>query len=245
MVRSGTTYFRDLLSKNPHLSVYGEIFYPDFFDWGWYSYLKTKIGTRPGALFPGVQREVFLEYLEFLRAKGGSKPVIVDLKLEQIVNIPTISQAIYSKPSRFSFIVLRRNNLLKQVVSEKIMYARIEKGDTTIHRDYVPKIETVSLNVKETINRMRWNATKAQEYRASVNASGAPVIDIVYEDLLGASREKILQEVQTFLGVEALTLSATLTKQNPQPLSELVLNYEDLARAIRHTEFSYCLNLPE
>jgi hypothetical protein len=55
-----------------------------------------------------------------------------------------------------------------------------------------------------------------------------------YEDLLD-HREDVLSEAQSFLGVEPGPLTVTLRRQNPEPLRELIENYDELHDAFKST----------
>jgi LPS sulfotransferase NodH len=63
---------------------------------------------------------------------------------------------------------------------------------------------------------------------------GHPIHDLFYADLV-EERDATLDSVQSFLGVEPERLTVTLQRQHPQPLSELVANYDELRREFRGT----------
>jgi hypothetical protein len=60
-----------------------------------------------------------------------------------------------------------------------------------------------------------------------------PKLEVFYEDLLDR-REAVFAEAQPFLGVEAAPLTVSLRKQNPEPLRELVENFDELYDAFKH-----------
>lgn len=57
------------------------------------------------------------------------------------------------------------------------------------------------------------------------------LIDLTYEDLTD-SAETSLQEVQTFLGVRGKRLFTALKKQNHEPLSEVVENWDEVKESL-------------
>lgn len=59
-----------------------------------------------------------------------------------------------------------------------------------------------------------------------------PSMAIFYEDLV-ERREETLEAAQAFLGVEPRELSTTLQRQNPEPLRDLIENYDELYEAFR------------
>jgi LPS sulfotransferase NodH len=64
-----------------------------------------------------------------------------------------------------------------------------------------------------------------------------PKMIVVYEDLV-VDGSGLWSDVQTFLGVEPMPLSLELQKQNPEPLAELIANYEELKSAFAATPWS-------
>lgn len=53
-----------------------------------------------------------------------------------------------------------------------------------------------------------------------------------YEDLV-EQRQDVLRKTQSFLGVAPTPLSVTLRKQNPEPLRQLIANYDELYEAFK------------
>jgi hypothetical protein len=58
-----------------------------------------------------------------------------------------------------------------------------------------------------------------------------PTLKVDYEDLL-EERNAALNRAQRFLGVEPIALEASVQRQNPEPLSELIANYRELRREL-------------
>jgi len=58
--------------------------------------------------------------------------------------------------------------------------------------------------------------------------------ELSYEDVVG-DRDAVLGDVQSFLGVEPKHLTVTLQRQNPEPLSELIANYDEIRREFKGT----------
>jgi LPS sulfotransferase NodH len=64
---------------------------------------------------------------------------------------------------------------------------------------------------------------------------GHPTVEITYEDLV-ADSDNVVGRIETFLGVEPAPMSTTLRRQNPEPLRELITNYDELRAAFAGTE---------
>lgn len=64
--------------------------------------------------------------------------------------------------------------------------------------------------------------------------SNHPNLTLFYEDMV-RDRERVFGQVQSFLGVEPAPLTVTLDRQNPEPLRQLIENYDELYEAFRYT----------
>lgn len=63
-----------------------------------------------------------------------------------------------------------------------------------------------------------------------------PRLTIFYEDM-DRNREEAFDRVQSFIGVEKQPLTVTLRKQNPQPLRDLIENYDELYEELQSTPY--------
>ena len=64
---------------------------------------------------------------------------------------------------------------------------------------------------------------------------------LFYEDLVD-HREATLEAVQQFLGTTPRPLAVATARQNPEPLEELIANYDELRNAFRGTEYESFLD---
>ena len=233
-----------MVSQNDRIAVFGEMFFPDTKPNRWYPYLQAAAKTDPTALFPNRQKEIFQKFLEDMNKQAESRPLFIDLKMEQIHAEPHLHKVIYNKENNHSFVILRRLNYLKQILSEQIMYARFKQGDQVVHRGNVPDAIMVKLDAKQTLSMLRWRTDLAQKFRTSIVASGCPYIDLFYEEMLEDGGVAAAKRVQDFMGVPHVSGQPVFVKQNPQPLSKLIENYDEIEGAVRSSEFAYCLYLP-
>ena len=60
---------------------------------------------------------------------------------------------------------------------------------------------------------------------------------VYYEDLV-ADRKAALHELQVFLGLRPRSLPVATRQQNPEPLRELIANYDELREAFGDTEYA-------
>ena len=66
---------------------------------------------------------------------------------------------------------------------------------------------------------------------------GHPQLELYYEELLDR-RTELLAQVQSFLDVEPRRLTVTMRRQNPEPLRELLANYDELYEAFQGTPYA-------
>jgi hypothetical protein len=66
-----------------------------------------------------------------------------------------------------------------------------------------------------------------------------PQLTLWYEDIL-RGRDEAFGRVQRFLGVEPVRLAVTLRRQNPEPLRDIIENYDELRAALADTPYASC-----
>jgi hypothetical protein len=64
------------------------------------------------------------------------------------------------------------------------------------------------------------------------------VLPVFYEDLVD-NREPAFAQVQSFLGVDPAPLAVSLRRQNPEPLSELLENYDELYAVLKDSPVAW------
>jgi|CXWL01.1.fsa_nt_gi hypothetical protein len=73
--------------------------------------------------------------------------------------------------------------------------------------------------------------------RGDALAHGHETCTVYYEEIL-ADRPAVFERVQRFLGVESVDLFVSLKRQNPEPLRQLVANFDELRVAFAETEYA-------
>jgi LPS sulfotransferase NodH len=133
-------------------------------------------------------------------------------------------------------ISLRRENLLRHVLSNMTAQAANryeERAGSTDRVRIRPHVDPSEL--------MHWMGV-----RASVGAREAAALDgvghlsLTYEEHLADpdSWRGTMQQVFTHLDLSPVDVATTLIRQNPGRLDELIANYDEVAAAIRDTEYA-------
>ncbi|MGH8264971.1 MAG: hypothetical protein ACRET4_15940, partial [Steroidobacteraceae bacterium] len=97
-----------------------------------------------------------------------------------------------------------------------------------------PSMETKAATLTvEACNRFFYRVQHDMEHFAGLFA-GHPVLPVWFEDMI-ADRTSVFDTVESFLDVPRAPLAVATVRQNPEPLSELIENYEELRVAFRDT----------
>ncbi len=161
--------------------------------------------------------------------------------------------------SEIRVLHLRRRNLLRSLVSLKIANATgawLDDRGREHRRAGIVRAARQALRAAVRLRtllpprspaptappaRVRVSADELFRFIVRVNQTAArfddlfrshPSLTLTYEDMV-ERRDELFGQVQAFLGVDALPLTVTLRRQNPQPLRELIENYDDLHEAYR------------
>jgi hypothetical protein len=130
-------------------------------------------------------------------------------------------------------IHLTRQNLLNMHVSTLLMQKRHELQAT---RPMAPL--WIRVNPEKAIAAMREAARRHQHFDALF--SGHERLAIAYESLFDGSRlhPVTTRRICEFLGVSPHPMQSRIIKLNPRSLRDMVANFDELAEAVSHSEFS-------
>lgn len=238
--RSGTNFLRSCLNSHSQIDFRGECLWPGLFDWGYYRFWSEKIKEEAENLLPPNRAKVFEDYLFAFRAKSKAEWFGLDIKYPQLEGNHPFLKVIFS--GKFYILHLLRKNLFKQVVSQDIMYKRINSGDKEIHRNYAPEIYKYQADPKKIINKIKRFENLQAKYSLILRESQVKYLEIYYEDI--AYEKSNFSKILNFLGVEEIKLESNLVKQNPWSLKDILINYQEIEREISNTKFNYMLQLP-
>ena len=134
-------------------------------------------------------------------------------------------------------IHLTRKNRLRTVVSLEIA---MKTGRWTKSSDSgKPAEKRVRLNPSKLLERLEQIEDGESATRARFG--DRQILEIVYEELVGAPHA-VFSSVNAYLGVDDINPSMIrLTKQNPEQLKQLIINYNDIDLLLKNTRFSECL----
>ena len=131
-------------------------------------------------------------------------------------------------------IHLKRLNVLRTLVSRKIAESQDlwEISDSMVLDSQNNK--RVCMTVQELSNGFQ--RTRTWERTGDEMFGKHPLLTVHYEDLV-ESPEANFREISDFLGVRYVQPQTSLRKQNPEKLSDLLANYDELKDAFTGTEW--------
>jgi LPS sulfotransferase NodH len=254
--RTGSTMLVQALNSHPRVRCFREVFnarmdYVDFSMEGYDNFNQSDIALRQEDPSRFLRERVFREWPPGIRAVGFK------LLYENHADVPTLVHDLTSD-SRLRVIHLRRRNELRTLVSEKkarmsgvwvqdpakINRARLLmavrhplRAASRMRRVVAPAkaasgpAGAVTVSHKECAEFIVQTRLRAENYD-KLFAEQA-VLPVSYEDMI-ADHEAIFAEVQAFLGLEPATLKFTVRQQNPEPLRDLIANYDELYDLFKH-----------
>jgi LPS sulfotransferase NodH len=172
------------------------------------------LGNRRGKLIKAVGCKVMYDYF-------------ADIRLEAALRY-------LQKANDLHVIHLTRENMLESYVS--LIQARFN-GEWTKSAGTSP----VELDPGECITYFK-SIEEARKSSIRYFAS-KPVLHVTYEDLV-KEKEQTLREVTEFLKVKNHPMHSVLQVQREGTLSERIMNYEEVARALTGTKWEPFLNAP-
>jgi LPS sulfotransferase NodH len=129
-------------------------------------------------------------------------------------------------------IHLRRRNLLKSFVSWKIAQKTDvwkQANNASLELD-----KRVAISPQECV--AFFEQTLQQEKIADERFSGKPLLQTTYESLTSQFSEQ-MELIQEFLDIDPRPIAMKTAKQNPESLSELIINYDELSHAFSGTRW--------
>jgi LPS sulfotransferase NodH len=139
--------------------------------------------------------------------------------------------------SDFKIKVLKidRKNYLRTYISLKIA-EKTKEWSSTGSTTFALKNKQLKLTKEECLTAFANYAAMEKETEVILKHYNIPVYTIEYE-ALDTNPIAVMNGVQEYLGVVPQTVFSLLTKQNPERISELILNYQELKNEFKGSEF--------
>lgn len=217
--RTGSNLLVNSLQSHPHLKVFGELFRG-----GTDASTKEAILASVDDYFNG---RIFKRYDKSVKAVG--------FKIFYHHPVYDHSGKVWSylmNIEGLKIVHLRRENLLRALVSMKIA----EKTDVwKVSQDPGEAVDKrVELTAQECLDSFR--QTRKWEEDANGKFANNPFLELTYEELT-SDYNRQMRRIQGFLEVDIADLKPMSSKQNPEALCDLIINFEDLKKHFSGTEW--------
>jgi LPS sulfotransferase NodH len=212
--RTGSNMLLSMLNSHPLVLARGEVF----------------ARVDPGDLHASVERTFDRRLPRAIRAAGckvfyyhplGDRSGALWRELDAVTNLHVIH--------------LRRRNVLRTVVSREIADRQNDWLQTRAQQAVPAELKRVSMTAEQV--RAAVERVQRLEEEAASRFVTAPLIDVYYEDLVADGTEEF-GRITRFLRVPFYAPKTGTFRQNPEPLSGLLDNYEELRSAFEGTPFS-------
>ena len=236
--RCGSTVVGNLLAQNPNIYWASELYEPMFAKWKEenqqeFAYLaKEPIVENPMEILKSSMNEATNPYYGFVIKP--SQFFLVNSSATKFLNQSFLLNFIY-------FILIRRKNSLRQIVSAKVARKKniwhIKKKE---FNKTITKLEKIHLPVKQPrplVGRIKDIEIQMQESENLLLSKN--VLNLTYEDDIEQDPQSAYHSICKFVNMEATKASVTLSKTNPFPLKDVIENFAEVKATLHNTPYEW------
>jgi|ERR1043166_3836080 LPS sulfotransferase NodH len=225
--RTGSTMLRHQLTSHPEICCHGEVMTS--------AAMRSFVGLDDKAEPPLAakllelrQRDPVGFMNEFVLFAGTKRAVGFKIKYEELV-LPEWQAVLNAllADTELKVIHLTRRNRLKRVIS-KITATKVNRVYNVLKSGDLPTRQRLRVSPQECIADFKEVAEREEKFR---NLFGHEKIESVYEELVEPNTGE-LERIQSFLGVAPQPLPPQTLKINPDTLSDILENYDELKREL-------------
>jgi len=221
--RSGSSLLQELIDSHPEIKCEAEIFNLDHGYVGHPIYLK-------------VWKKLPYSFIYYRRLRSVNELYGFKLFYDQLLRPARVIHILHKMG--WKIIYLKRNNIIRQVISEIIatdtaQWHRTE-DDTMNERKFHISVDKFIAGIA---GRLALRETESNILRT------LPHFTLNYEESLEnkADWQNSLNNVFQYLGVKEAFVQSKLRKMYDRPYSEMIQNHDELLEAIKNTKYSKLL----
>jgi LPS sulfotransferase NodH len=236
--RSGSTFIAECLQSHPEVLCPGELLQKGF-GYKVPDYIFRFRNLTKVVQFFGSGAWNSPRMMDRFFATGNAKARVFKAMYNHLA-FPWTRRYLERHPE-IRIIHLRRDNLLKQYVSFLLMgRPRVKHWQPHV----IAPIPAVRVHVPPDAALAYMRRTVAQYQHFEQVFAKHRRMPLVYEETIDGNglRQDVADAICDFLEVSRRPMSSPLVKVNPDDLSEMVTNYDELAAAVRHSEFARLLD---
>ncbi|WP_010138999.1 sulfotransferase family protein [Oceanicola sp. S124] len=252
--RSGTTVFRDLLERCGGLNCHEIMSAKLEAERGFYGYVARRVAEDPKWVWPIRHQRLFADYIEELRGLARGRHLLLDLKYWGLNLIPVSEDVTGARPFLVDFIDTRdspviqivRRNKLRLITSEALLnasgkwFAAAGEGPDVGEK---PKVSLPVASLPAEIERLIGLDTAIRAMLAPLSNAH----ELTYEEMFsgtGDFAERTRTLAGKVMGCDAVPLAPSHRKMNPEPLSQILGNYAEVAAALEGGPHEWMLASP-
>lgn len=240
--RTGTTLLRTSLSSHPGIECRGEVFKlgrrPYSLDDGYFSFSRRTLPARINATIRPASST--RGYLAMMYGQTGYEAVGYKLMLNQCIARPYLWHGTLAHGA--SVIHMTRRNVLKTLISRR---AAAQSGVYHVSATLPVKsavkdwsATAVTLDTSTLLHDLDAIAEEPAQWKRLI--AGNRCFDLAYEEYV-ADQVGWNRSILGFLGASEMPLHSDLKKVNPDSLTRLIANYEEVSKVLRSSDYAHCL----
>lgn len=245
--RSGTHALTSKFAQKPDLFVFGEIFNPspdsEIYPSNYYHFLRAMQDTPLAS--PRNAETRFDAYLAYLKTRSRNLRYLIDIKYDTLHLFDIEHREIAAPPGIFAFLIkhnlpiihLKRNILHIYISHQHAMATnqwQLVEGEQA-------KKHPLRIDIDDMLEFLGRKAFELEQVSKFVRGTDS-YIEVWYEDLFGANPGPAWERLSDFVALENLGgEQSTFKKQITTPYDELIENYDQVVRAVRHSQHAHLL----
>jgi hypothetical protein len=241
--RTGTTWIRTTLDSHPAILTLGEVFLHSHgrfpfrrkagldVQQNYRSYIEKSARRRVQHWFN--RPALVADYLQHLYTQPGYDAIGFKLMRTHCKMFPTVVP--YLLDEKVPAIHVVRRNVLKTLISRES--ARQRK---LFHAKSDVPVKKIKIDVASLLPTLERIAADNQEWETIFR--NARYLQVSYESFV-SNKELELRRMYEFISVKPdVGVSSNLVKINPDSIKDVVINYDEICRALENTRFSCFLD---
>ena len=248
--RSGTTVFRDLLKRHGARDC-DEIFHGDLtHEDRFYRYVLKRVETHPHLVHPEHHAMLFREFIEELRQKSDHRKLAMDVKYFGLNLIPAREDVDGRSPFVLNFIRHSKAHAVHIIRPNKVRIYISEEMAKATGRWSAGRVEHLvsekpKLNVKVSEALAFIDRLLLQDERVTAMLDPLPNAKrLIYSEMFkpnGHFSEDVVKAATNILDMDDVDPKPGNLKMNPEPVSDLIENFDELSQAMTGSEHEWML----
>lgn len=229
--RSGTHFVGSLLASHPDVSMYGEVLNNGAAKFSFYDFWGERVSQNSELIRPHHMIAAWRDFVAEKTAPTAKSGAII--MYNQLDTIPSVLARRILGASHIVHLV--RQNVLRTLVSEQIN----RQTDKPPHqRGEDGNLTQITLSSDTLVENLRKRLSEIETFRE--RAKSTKCLEITYEDFTrdpNGSASKIF----SFIGVDPQPVRTGYKRSNPQPLREIIINYEETRELLSKADLVHFL----